>query len=208
MLRIIILFFISYLSIYSSCSKRVNCKDIVYSFETNITAYPDLDSLNINDTIWLDFSCSTRLRDVITGTWIDYSDAENFGTAINFHEFKGGSFSDPGVIAAVSAFEYKLIYGVFLPDNHLPEQNRDYKFMEVGNEYRFKLAIIPKRKGNFSVSPGNAANVYTKQNKCDKAGFSITFANTNQHLYLYEQNRPGYTPSEYERTHMYCFKVK
>ena len=208
MLRKIILVFIAYLLVYASCKRKINCNVIIYSFETNIESFPDLDSINIGDTIWIQLSCPTHLRDAISGNTIDYSGAENFGTDINFFEFTGGSFSDPGVTAAVSAFDYKLIYGVFIPDSHLPGQNRDYEFDEVGDKYLFKLGIIPKRKGVFSFSPGNATNVYTKKNKCDKASFLITFANTNQHLYFYEQNRPGYTPSEYERTHMYCFKVK
>ncbi len=208
MIRIIILLLFSYMLIYSTCKKRINCNEIIYSFQTNIRTFPDVDSLNVNDTIWIDFSCPTKLMDVYSGNIIDYSGAENFGTDISFLEFTGGSVNNPGGIAAVDAFEYKLIYGIFIPDSHLPNQNKDYKFIEVGNEYKFKLGIIPKRSGIFTFSPGNATNVYTKQNKCDKASFSITLANTNQHLYFYEQNRPGYTPSEYERTHMYCFKVK
>ena len=67
---------------YNSCNKRINCRDILYSFQTNIKAFPDLDSLNINDTIWLEFSCSTQLADLNSGQSIDYSGAENFGTAI------------------------------------------------------------------------------------------------------------------------------
>jgi hypothetical protein len=197
-----------YLSIYSTCNKRLNCNVTIYSFETNIKAFPDSDSINIGDTIWFELICPTKLRDAISGTMIDYRGAENFGIAIRIFELTGGTVSVPGGVGAVFDFDYKLVFGEFIPDNLLPNENRDYKFVEVGNEYRFKLGVIPKKSGIFSISPGNAANVYTKRNKCDKASFSITFANTNQHLYFYEQNRPGYTPSEYERTHMYCFKVK
>ena len=207
-LLIVLLGLISATTIQSRCSKRFDCSQIVYSFQTNIKAFPYLDSVNINDTIWIDFSCPTKLIDMISGQLVDYRDAENLGTDISFLEFTGGSVLNPGGIAAVDAFEFRLIYGVFVPDNHLPNQNKDYKFIKNGNDYRFKLGIIPKRSGIFTFSPGNAANVYTMKNKCDKAGFSITFANTNQHLYFYEQTRPGYTPSEYEQTHMYCFKVK
>lgn len=193
---------------YASCKKRINCNTLVYSFQTSIRAFPDLDSINIGDTIWIELTSSTNLSDGISGNTVDFSGAENFGTDINFYEFIGGNFSNPGVLAAVDAFDYKLTTGTFIPDNHLPEQNKDYRFAEIGNEYRFKLGVIPKRKGTFSFSPGNASNVYTKKRPCDKANFLITFENTNQHLYFYEQNRPGYTLSEYERTHVYCFKVK
>jgi hypothetical protein len=208
MLRTIVLSSIACLTIYSTCKKRINCNTILYSFQTNIRAFPDLDSVNIADTIWFEFACPTSLIDNISGTTINFSGAENFGIAIRIFQFTGGSISDPGGVGAVYDFDYKLIYGTFLPDNHLPNENRDYRFAEIGNEYKFKLAIIPKKKGTFTISPGNAANVYREKEPCDKANFAITFANTNQHLYFYEQNRPGYMPSEYERTHMYCFKVK
>jgi hypothetical protein len=204
----LILLIIAFSCTSSTCNKRITCNQTIFSFKTNIRAFPDSDSILINDTIWLDFSCPTQLYDEISAGTVDYSGAANFGTAIGVFEFTGGSISNPGGIGAVNSFDYKLVNGIFLPDYHLPNENIDYRFAEIGNEYRFKLGFIPKRKGIFAVSPGNASNVYTRKNKCDKAGFSITFANTNQHLYFYEQNRPGYTPSEYEKTHMYCFKVR
>lgn len=196
------------LFVYASCSKNGDCITQRYSFSTGIKAYPDNDSININDTIWLDFSCPTRLVDLNTGGLIEYSGAENLGTSIDFLEFTGGSITNPGAIAAVNSFEYKLIHGIFIPDDHLPEKNRDYKFTQVNSEYKFKLGIIPKRTGVFAITPGDASNVYRNNDYCTKASFSITFSNTNQHIYYYQQNRPGYIPSGYELTHMYCFKVK
>lgn len=192
---------------YGSCRKNGDCLAQTFSFETNIKAYPDADSININDTIWLDFSCPTRLVDLGTGNHIDYSGA-SLSQSIDFLEFTGGSISNPGVTPAVNAFDFKLIYGTFIPDNLSPDKNKDYRVAEIGNEYKFKLGIIPKRVGIFSIAPGNASNVYRNNDNCAKAAFSITFSNTNQHLYFYQQNRPGYTPSQYELTHMYCFKVK
>lgn len=207
-MKYLIVVIVYVLSVYASCNKHGDCLTQTYSFATCIKAYPDTDSLNINDTIWLDFSCPTRLVDLGTGNMIDYSGAGNLGTAIDFLEFTGGSISNPGAIPAVNAFEYKLIYGVFIPDNVLPEKNRDYNFTEVNSEYKFRLGIIPKRTGIFAIAPGNASNVYRNNDYCTKAGFSIIFSNTNQHIYFYQQNRPGYIPSQYELTHMYCFKVK
>lgn len=208
MLRNIFLLLIFCISTYSSCRKGVFCNANEYSFLSNISAFPDSDSINVHDTIWLEYDTSVELIDVNTGNLINYSNAENLGTAINFFEFIGGSLLNPGVMPAVNAFEYKLIDGTFVSGTHLPDQVREYDFIQVNNRYRFKLGIIPQRPGIFSFSPGNATNVYRRNDECTKASFTITFANTAQHLYFYEQNRPGYTPSEYERTHMYCFKVK
>jgi hypothetical protein len=208
--RVVILAMLYVATICGDCSKRKVCfgTSKTYSFAVNGRAFPDSDSLFVNDTIWVEINFPTTLIDNNTQTTINYTDAENLGTDISFIQFIGGSINNPGAVAAANDFDYKLILGTFVFDSYLPEKNKDYLFVQLGSEYKFKLGIIPKKVGNFSFAFGDAANVYTKNNKCDKAGFSITFANTSQHLYFYEQNRPGYTPSEYERTHMYCFKVK
>jgi hypothetical protein len=172
-----------------------------------VVAYPDLDSISINDTIWFQINSSTNLKDIQTGRQIDYSNVENMGSAITFLEFIGGSVIDPGVVGSTSAFNYNLILGSVVT-NPLVEQIKEYKFLEEQGNYKFKLGVVPKKKGIFGIGIGNAANVYRKSDKCTKAGFNITFKNTNQHLYFLEQNRPGYTPSGMELTNLYCFKVK
>lgn len=206
--KVAFVIFIYITTVCATCKKRINCRETIFSFTTNIEAFPDNDSLSINDTIWLEFEAPTNLVDNVTGNTINYSGAINLGTDISFDQFVGGSVNNPGTIPAVNAFDYRLITGIFIPDNVVPDRNKDYKFEEIAGIYRFKLGIVPKRAGVYSLAIGNAVNVYRSNQECDKAAFQITFANTNQHLYFYEQNRPGYTPSEYERTHMYCFKVK
>lgn len=146
------------------------------------------------------------MNNLYTNQIVDYSGAINFGTAIGYGQLLGGTVLDPGGKAAADSFENVLIKGK--PDQSLkPDQVRSFLFAEENGMYVFKLGIVPKAKGLYTIAPGNAVNVYTNKNKCDKANFSLTFKSTSQHLYLYEQSRPGYTPSQYEQTHMYCFKV-
>ncbi len=165
-----------------------------------------MDSLRINDTIWLEANIPTQLKNLITNQEVSYVGAVNLGTAISYLELIGGSFSDPGSIPAANSFENILNKGS-ASQTDKQDQIRAFLFKEEGPMYFFKLGIVPKRKGLFAIGPGNAANVYTRSNKCDKAGFNLTFKDTDQHLYLYEQSRPGYTPSGYEQTHVYTFKV-
>ena len=150
---------------------------------------------------------TTTLKDKTTGNMIDYSSAGNLGTTLSFGEFIGGSISNPGGIAAVSSFGYKLITGDEI-STYLPEQVKAYNFIETPGMYNFKLAIIAKKKGIFAISVGNAANVFRKDDKCTKAAFAIPLKETNNHIYFLQQNRPGYTPSGLELTNMYRFKVK
>jgi len=199
-------FLIFFTCIYATCHKQWDCSQTVYSFEGNYKAYPNFDSIHINDTIWLELNMSTQLKDLLTGQVIDYSGAENLGMAMGYLELIGGSFSDPGSIPAANNFNNVLIKGRELPSLS-PEQTRAFRFIEENGIYKFKLGVVPKKKGLFAIGPGNSANVYTSKNKCAKAGFNLTFNDTDQHIYLYELSRPGYTPSEYERTHIYCFKV-
>ncbi len=203
--RVAILIFILWITTQASCNK--NCVESKYSFKIGIKASPNLDSINLNDTIWLEVNESTTLKDLSSDNIVDYSNASNLGTAISFGEFIGGSVSNPGGIPAVNAFNYNLITGKEFV-HYLPAQTKEFNFDESQGRYKFKLGVIAKRKGIFSISISNAANVYSKNDKCTKASFAINLKETNNHIYFLEQNRPGYIPSGLELTNMYCFKVK
>ncbi|MCC6290344.1 MAG: hypothetical protein IT249_20905, partial [Chitinophagaceae bacterium] len=192
------------------CKKglSVDCTESRYTFNVPINIYPDDEIIHINDTIWFECDFPSKQTDLQTNTIINYSNAANLGTDLGFARLTGGDVNNPGVVAAANEFDYIIKTGVFIPDNLLPEQNRDYNFSELNNAYKFKLGVIAKQKGNYIIGVDNAANVYTKDDECTKATFIITITNVNQHLHCIEQNRPGYTLSEYEQTHSYCFKVE
>ncbi len=201
-----ILIMVGVISVFSTCKKRFGCADDTYSFETNIRAYPDHDSIRVNDTIWLEYSAPNQLKDIFINEVIDYSNAENLGTAIAFDELIGGSFSDPGSKNAADSFRINVMVGKATP-NPYSSRIREFLFEAGSSGYKFKVGIIPQAKGIYCLAPSDAHRVYRSSDKCTKAFFRITFSNTNQHLYYYQQSRPGYTPSQYEMTHMYCFKV-
>jgi hypothetical protein len=198
---VVFLAFIYVSNVFGTCKK--DCSQNIYSFDAFFTAHLDEDSIQLRDTLFLELTTPTQLRDAITNQIINFTQAANFGTDISFDKLLGNN----NVQFCAGCFELKLINGAFLEDNLLSERNRDYRFEERNGQYLFKLAIIPKQKGTFCFAVGNASNVYRTGDKCNKANFSLTFVNTNQHLYQYEQSRPAYTPSEYERSHLYCFKV-
>lgn len=188
------------------CNREFDCQRTIHNFEEFYRAYPDADSIHVNDTIWLELKTSTQLKDLTTNQIVDYSGAANFGTDIGYVELIGGDASNPGAVAAANHFENILVNGSSLQSLN-PAQVRVFNFKEENGMYLFKVGIVPKKIGLFLIGPGNASGVYQKDNSCRKSNFNLIFENTDQHLYLYEQNRPGYTPSEYEQTHAYCFKV-
>lgn len=194
--------------IFNSCGKNGSgCASTTYNFQTGVKAYPDRDSIHVGDTIWFESNIPTSLNDISTKQLIDYSGAGNLGTVISLDKFTGGSISDPGTKSAANEFNYVLLKGIDVQNNILPDRIKEYLFSEVGNQYFFKIGIIPKKVGTYIFGIDNPKNVYRNSNKCTKATYFINFENTNQHLYLYQKNRPGYTIEGLELTNAYCFKV-
>ncbi len=173
------LIFIYVATVFATCKK--NCTENIYSFDANLKAYTDLDSININDTIWVEMNEATTLLDKLSNTQKKFSGAGNLGTAIAFQEIIG---STPQIINVANDFNYKLINGILLNNPNI-QLIREYQFIEINDRYLFKLGIIPKRQGIFRFIIGDAANVYSKNNICSKASFSFNFVNTNQHFYFY-----------------------
>lgn len=197
---------VALVTIQSTCKKRLDCFNQMYSFTIGSKVFPDKDSIHVGDTIWLDVNTPCRFIDMSANKEVEYSGAENLGLGIQLAKFTGGTISNPGGEDAANSFDYKVTYGQLLTN---PNTNlvREFKFLEENGLYKLRVGVVPKQIGIFSLAISNAANVYRKGDKCTKASFKITYANTDQHLYLYQANRPGYEISEYERTHMYCFKV-
>lgn len=204
---IALLMIISMATIFSTCKKGgLGCADTVYNFQLEAHIKPDLDSIHKKDTIWLEINSPTILTDVSSGKTVNFSNASNLGTAISFVKFIGGSVSNPGAEYAANDFNTYVSEGRQV-NNPFVEGIREYLFLEENNSYKFKLAIIPEKDGIYSIGLSNAGNVYRKTDKCVKAGFEIDFEGTDQHLYFLQNNRPGYTISDYEQRHLYCFKV-
>jgi hypothetical protein len=197
---------ISVTMIYSRCKPSICSDAIAYSFQVNnAKAYPDKDSIKTGDTLWIEINFPTKLQDVVTGNTIDYGNAVNLGEDLSLLIFTGGSVSDPGASYANTNFDYFIANG----GAGLTSINgvRNFLFSELNGSYLLKVGIIPKKAGIYGLGIGNPTGVYRKNDACTKASFAISFYNTNQHLYYYQNNRPGYSISDYEQQHMYCFKV-
>lgn len=205
--QVAILLVIAMATTFSTCKKGgFGCASTVYNFKIGAQAYPDNDSVHIGDTIWIKISSPTTLIDVTSNNNVNYSGANNLGNALSFDIFTGGSFSDPGTAFAANDFNFFLKAGSIVNNPDI-ERIREYLFLEESAMFKFELAVIPQSKGTFGLAISNSVNIDRKSDKCTRASFEINFENTNQHLYLYQNNRPGYVISSYEQTHLYCFKV-
>jgi hypothetical protein len=193
---------ISAAGLHFQCNKRFDCRESIYSFAIAIKAYPDKDSINIGDTIWLEINEPTTLNDIQTGRMIDYSGAANLGTAIGIAELISANTTNT---AGNTFFKFFIADGkeILRSDTN---KFREYSFIEISNRYEFKLGLIPQKKGVYKMFISNASNVFRTTNKCTKAGFGITFKDTDQHFYLNEVSFPGIILSG--KNGVYFFKVK
>lgn len=175
---------IGFIFIYAKCNKSpLDCANTVYSFQLPVKAFPNKDTINVGDTVWLEINEPTLIKDGRTGELIDYSGTSNLGSAVSFLYWN--NVSNTGVEGS-ARFNFILDKGVVLKVTPLTIQ---YRFIEVNSRYIFKLGVIPKEKGLHSLLFSNSNNTFRDSDKCTKASFTINFKNTNQHYYL----SPSYT---------------
>ncbi|MEX8546060.1 MAG: hypothetical protein V5804_00535 [Mucilaginibacter sp.] len=203
---IVVVFYIVLTGLIGCGRKGNSCADTTFTFQTGLKAYPDKDSIRIGDTIWYETTIPVSLADIASKQVIDYSGATNLGTVFSIQKLIGGSVADPGTVPAAGDFKYILVTGRDVTNSFF-ERNREYLFAEVNKQYLFKLGIVAQKKGIYFSAMDNPRNVYRNTDKCTKATYLINFENTKQHLYLYQDNRPGYKIEGVELTNTYCFKV-
>jgi hypothetical protein len=200
LVRLVVILIVVSLAFQECDCTKGGCFDEEFSFEIYAKAFPDRDSILVNDTIWFEINESASLKDFTSNRIVNFSNASNLGSAIGFDELLGNSQRKD----AVSDFSFVLILGTEINSIN-PARFKEYIFTEVSGRYIFQLGIIPKRTGIFRMGFSDAANVYRKDDNCTKAYFKIYFKETNQHLYFNDQNFGISTPMP---SNMYCFKVK
>ena len=163
--------------------------------------YPNYDSINVNDTLWLEIRGETTLRDNNSGSMVNYSNAANLGTVVSLIELLGNS----NYRGAFGDFILNLKSGANVNNNYDPPRLKEYSFNENNNEYVFQLGLIPQKKGNYRLAFENALNVYRKNDVCTKSGFEFVIRNTNCHSYY---NNVNFSITNSDSTKLYCFKVK
>ncbi len=170
--------FVGFVTMGGNCMK--DCIKQEYSFNIPLIAYPDLDSIRMGDTVWLDVSVPSTLTDEITGNSIEFTNATNLGLVISFQEV----LSATNFRSAVEDFTFKLEIG---KDglNTNPALFKGYLMTESGGFYKLKIGFIAQTHGVFRFTVHNAPNVLRNNSNCEKAFFQVNFTNTDQHFYLY-----------------------
>ena len=188
---------------FYSCGKT--CVEATYNFNMTERFYPEQDSIKIGDTVWTVSSHSTTFNDTVSGNSVDYN-GSTLGLNIRLLNYTASSNVDSGNLGAFHSFTTVVTNGSEVGNDNIPDENKGVNFQQMNNQYFLKVAFVPKEKGIFGISLSDAVAM-RRHNGCELAYVTITNDNTNKHLYYYQNIRPDYEISSYEKTHLYCFKV-
>jgi hypothetical protein len=194
---------ITFLMPKCDCNKSLglDCATTKYNFLIAAKVYPDKDSLNIGDTVWLEINEPVIFKDISTNADIDYGGASNLGTVLTFNKLVGVN----NIEYSLDKFNYVVVKGMQLKKTNL---DIEFSFIEENRNYLFKLGIIPKEKGVFRFSISNAANVFRKNDNCTKANFALNFKETQLHGYFFKIFDPTAVIDSSNKGNTYYFKVK
>ncbi len=170
--------------ISSGCPKP--CIEASYSFAANTQISPDLDSIKIGDTLYLISTFPTSLFDQTNRTIIDYSNANDIESTLSIAQLITGDSIPKG---SVHDFRYTSELGMIYNVANIPspETIQQLRYQQVANNYQIKVGLIPQHAGIFALGIGNGlSNGRNKSNKCEKASFMFTIANTAQHIYFFQ----------------------
>lgn len=189
-------FYITVVILSYSCHKA--CHERNYIFTTNNLFYPEKDSIQVGDTLWLTCTISKNQRLVY------FSGAENLGGNLIISNIDSFGNSSRG---AVEKFTYFNVAGsVYSVPNLNPKNDKQVSYLETDSAYNLNVGIIALKKGIYIFSFSDDPGVYrTGSPSCGVANFLFVNANKNKHLYLFEDLHGKL--GENDNLHSYCFKV-
>ena len=140
--------------------------------------------------------------DIISQTKVSFSNAENFTGNLIVSDIK--AFENQRW--AIDSFSYFNINGMIYTDQKLSHV-KQISFSESDTAFLLKVGLVAIKKGTYILTVPDVPGVYKKgSGKCGAGNFQVLNANTNQHLYLFENLWGQLAP--YDRARSYCVKVK
>ena len=187
----------------TGCGKT--CLEATYSFTVREHFYPEQDSIKVDDTLWVVSSHSTIFKDSVSGMQADYKGSA-FGLNIGLLNYTDSATIRSGSPGAFDAFTTLLVNGTATGNDNLPNENKGINFEQTQDSFVLKVAFVPKKKGVYGISLGNAGATRLNHG-CELAAAMVINTNFDNHLYYYQRLVPNSNINSYEQTHLYLFEV-
>jgi hypothetical protein len=170
----------------SGCNKNSTkpCVNAAYSFAVTCNYSPEKEVYNIGDTIFIESTFPKTLTSLLNpSTIVDYSNSTGIGGGIGF------GYMDTitrQAFPARDSFEIISNIGTFSELTNNQRQGINIFFLETSQQYRFKAAIVCKKKGIYGFGISDLASNGIRGKNCTNAGFVMTVTNANKHLHLHQ----------------------
>lgn len=178
-----------------------------YSFSIEAHFTPELDSIQVGDTLYLVSEFPKKLIPHGSQDVVDYANANISGSLTVFELVPNQQFAK----GAVFSFNYVSLAGQIYNSREVPDPDgiQQFNYQELGDKYQVKFAFIPKKKGIYGMgilstsSPNRSGG-----ESCDGASFRTTVSNSDINLnYLDEFNKSIGLPPSPRPDNGYYFKV-
>lgn len=190
---------------FATCKKKKGeCIGNAYQLRETWNILPQRDSINIGDTLVFSSSFSNRPFDYNTNSNVDFSGNALIGTPFSVRVVKGlGDLRH-----AIDSFSFFLLEGRYKDNDLQPTQIKDIFWTESNNNYKIKIGIIVRKKGDYLITIPNAIGKLNKANECESgAGIILSNNNLNNNAYLFRPYYGGNVPSK-DSSIIFCIKVK
>ena len=202
----IVLFFSLFSFLFATCKKnKSECIGNAYKLKETWNVLPQKDSINIGDTLIFSSIFSNRPFDFNSNTNVDLSGDALIGTPFDLRIVKGLSDLRP----AIDSFSLFLLEGRYKNNDLKPSQIKDIFWTELNSQYKIKIGIIARKKGDYIITIPDAIGRLNKSNECESgAGIILSNSNIKNNAYLsHPYYGLSYVPGT-DSTHIFCIRVK
>ncbi|GAB4341766.1 MAG: hypothetical protein OHK0038_21520 [Flammeovirgaceae bacterium] len=183
------------------------CNNPKYVFRVPVSTTSIKDTLKIGDTLWIEMDVEQSMRDTISKKDISYPNGD-FSFIVGITEFNSTDQNGTSNMKEANhLFKDVIINGTF--SNFYKNSNCCYYLADFeNNHYRFKLGLIPLKKGDYFIKMHGGVE-RQKIDKCDTSIADIYVSNGNGILdELFTKYNITKTENESVYDDMYGFVVK
>ena len=201
----IILFFVPFSFLFATCKKnKGECIGNAYKLKETWNILPQRDSINTGDTIIFSSSFSNRPFDYNSNTNVDFSGNALVGSPFSIRSIMGYNSLKP----AIDSFSFFLLEGGYKDGDLSSNEIKSIFWTETFNQYKIKIGIIARKKGDYVITIPDAIGRLNKQNECESgAGITLSNSNVKNNAYLFRPYYGGIVPSR-DSSYIFCIRVK